>query len=70
MESIIEKPHQNSKVVHHAQVSLLDFSDEVRKGDNDLAVEKDAETLAVAGDDTTRTQQEKEARTVGGIPSR
>jgi transposase len=59
-----------SAAVHHAQSSLLDFTDEVQKGDNDPAVEKDAETLTVAGEDTTRVQQEKEARTIGGIPSR
>ena len=59
-----------SAAVHHAQSSLLDFSDEVRMGDNDPAVERDAEALTVAGDDTHRIRQEKEARTVGGIPSR
>jgi hypothetical protein len=56
--------------VHHAQSSLLDFSDKVQKSNNDPAVEKDAETLTIAGEDTTRVQQEKEARTIGGIPSR
>lgn len=34
------------------------------------AVVKDAKTLSVAGKDTARARQEKEARTVGGIPSR
>jgi hypothetical protein len=60
---------EESAVVHHAQTSLLNFSDEVERGDNDPAVERDAETLTVARDDTPRVQQEKETRTVGGISS-
>jgi hypothetical protein len=59
-----------SAAVHSAQTSLLDFGDGVKESDQDPAVVKDAETLAVAGSDTTRDRQEKEARTVGGIPSR
>ena len=39
-------------------------------GDKDPAVAKDAEMFSVAGSDTTGIQQEKEARTVGGISSR
>jgi IS605 OrfB family transposase len=58
-----------SAAFHSAQTSLLDFGDGIKKSDQDPAVVKDAETLAVAGNDTTRAQQEKEARTVGGIPS-
>jgi IS605 OrfB family transposase len=59
-----------SAAIHHVQSELLSFGDEAEMGDEDLAVVKDAETLTVAGSDTTRVRQEKEARTVGGIPSR
>jgi IS605 OrfB family transposase len=59
-----------SAAVHSAQTSLLDFGDEVKESDQDPAVVKAAETFTVAGSDTTRGQQEKEARTVGGMPSR
>ena len=59
-----------SAAFHSAQTSLLDFGDGIKKSDQDCTVVKDAETLSVAGNDTTRTRQEKEARTVGGIPSR
>jgi hypothetical protein len=38
-------------------------------GDNDLAVERIVKTLYVAGSDTPAVGQEKEARSVGGIPS-
>jgi IS605 OrfB family transposase len=59
-----------SAAVHRVQSDLLSFGDEAELSDKDSAVGKDAETLSVAGSDTTRTQQEKETRTVGGIPSR
>jgi hypothetical protein len=42
-------------------LSLLDFGDDVKESDKDPAVVNDAETLSVAGFDTTRAQQEKEA---------
>jgi len=58
-----------SAAVHHAQSSLLDFSDEVRMGDDDPAVVRTVEVLAVAGSDELEHRQEKEARSVGGIPS-
>ena len=58
-----------SAAFHSAQMSLLDFGDDVKESDKDLAVVKDAETLSVAGNDTTRSRQEKEIRIVGGIPS-
>ncbi len=58
-----------SAAVHHAQSSLLDFSDDVRMGDEDPAVEKTVGTLSVAGSDEAATRQEKETRSVGGIPS-
>ncbi len=59
-----------SAAVHHAQMSLLSFSDESGMGDNDPAVGRTVETLTVAGSDGPAKAQEKEARTVGGIPSR
>jgi hypothetical protein len=58
-----------SAAFHSAQTSLLDFGDGIKESDKDHAVVKDAEILAVAGNDTTRVRQEKEARTLGGIPS-
>ncbi|MHA2071341.1 MAG: hypothetical protein ACW985_06095 [Candidatus Thorarchaeota archaeon] len=59
-----------SAAVHHAQTSLLDFSDEGGMGDDDPAVVRTAETLTVAGSDGPAALQEKEARSGGGIPSR
>jgi transposase len=59
-----------SAAFHSAQTSLLDFGDGIKESDQDYAVGKDAETLSVTGSDTTRVRQEKEARTVGGMPSR
>ena len=50
-------------------MSLLAFSDEFKMGDEDPAVVKDAGTLSVTGSDTPDHTQEKEAGTVGGIPS-
>ncbi|MGY5876005.1 MAG: transposase [Candidatus Thorarchaeota archaeon] len=58
-----------SAAVHHSQTRLLDYSDGIKMGDNDPAVVRNAETLSVAGEDTIRKRQEKETRTVGGIPS-
>ncbi len=56
--------------VHHAQMSLLIFSDVSGKGDDDPAVKRTVGTLSVAGCDAPALKQEKEARIVGGIPSR
>ncbi len=50
-------------------MSLHDFSDDVMKGDDDPAVVRTVEDLAVAGNDDLDKQQEKEVRSVGGIPS-
>jgi IS605 OrfB family transposase len=61
---------KESAAVHQVQLGLLSFGDEAELGDQDHAVGKDAEMLTVTGTDTTRVRQEKEARTVGGIPSR
>jgi len=58
-----------SAAVHHAQTSPLSFSDESGMGDNDPAVGRTVKTLSVAGSDTSAVGQEKEARSVGGIPS-
>ncbi|MGY5852283.1 MAG: transposase [Candidatus Thorarchaeota archaeon] len=58
-----------SAAVHHAQSSFLSFSDEIGMGDKDPAVERTVETLTVAGSDRPAERQEKEARSVGGIPS-
>jgi IS605 OrfB family transposase len=59
-----------SAAVHQVQMDLLSFGDESEMGDKDPAVANDAETLSVAGCDANRARQKKEARTVGGIPSR
>jgi len=59
-----------SAAVHHAQTNLLGFSDGFGMGDNDPAVVRTVKTLSVAGSDTPVARQEKEARSVGGIPSR
>lgn len=61
---------RESAVVHHAQTSLLSFSDGAESGDDDRAVENTVEILSVAGSDETASRQEKEARSGGGIPSR
>ncbi|MDF1537679.1 MAG: hypothetical protein P1Q69_02110 [Candidatus Thorarchaeota archaeon] len=61
---------RESAAVHHAQSSLLSFSDDAAKGDNDPAVERTVVTLAVTGSDESASVQEKEARSVGGILSR
>ena len=59
-----------SAAVHHAQTSLLSFSDDAGMGDNDPAVVRTVKTLSVAGSDMPASRQEKEARSAGGIPSR
>ena len=58
-----------SAAVHHAQSSLLSFGDEAKMSDNDPAVVRTVENLSVAGNDDLEIQQEKEARSSGGIPS-
>ena len=59
-----------SAAVHYVQSDLSSFGDEAGVSDNDPAVVKAVERLSVAGSDVPATRQEKEARTVGGIPSR
>ena len=59
-----------SAAVHLAQSSLTSFSDGAGVSDNDPAVGRTVETLSVAENDAPALRQEKEARSVGGIPSR
>ncbi len=59
-----------SAAVHHAQTSLTSFSDDAGVGDDDPAVGRTVETLSVAESDDSAKRQEKEVRSVGGIPSR
>ncbi|MFW9846145.1 MAG: zinc ribbon domain-containing protein [Candidatus Thorarchaeota archaeon] len=58
-----------SAAVHHAQMSLLDFGDNIRKGDDDPAVVNTMEHLSAVGCGTPIEKQETEARTEGGIQS-
>ncbi len=59
-----------SAAVHFVQSDLASFSDETGESDNDPAVVRTVETLSVPGSDDPAAVQEKEARSVGGIPSR
>jgi len=59
-----------SAAVHFVQSDLHSFGDKTRMSDNDPAVAKTVETLSVVGSDVPELQQEKEARSSGGIPSR
>ncbi len=59
-----------SAAVHFAQSSLTSFSDGAGASDDDPAVVRTVETLSVAGSDDSASVQEKEVRSVGGIPSR
>ena len=61
---------RESAAVHFVQSDLASFSDGTFESDNDPAVVKTVETLAVAGSDELGLQQEKETRSSGGIPSR
>ncbi|MGY5859864.1 MAG: hypothetical protein RTU63_10885 [Candidatus Thorarchaeota archaeon] len=58
-----------SAAVHYVQSNLSSFGDNTRMSDNDPAVVRTVETLSVAGSDVPDLQQEKEARSSGGIPS-
>jgi len=59
-----------SAAVHFVQPDLVSFSDEAGESDNNPAVVRTVETLAVIGSDEPVVNQEKEARSSGGIPSR
>jgi hypothetical protein len=58
-----------SAAVHFVQSDLASFSDGACESDHDLAVVSTVETLSVAGSDDPASVQEKEVRSVGGIPS-
>ena len=58
-----------SAAVHFVQSDPTSFSDGASKSDNDPAVVRTVETLAVVGSDVPTSRQEKEARSSGGIPS-
>ncbi len=73
-KSLLSKMEQSSgsgesAAVHFAQTSLLRFGDKSEKSDNDPAVVRTMENLAVAGSDASVSIQEKETRSSGGIPS-
>jgi hypothetical protein len=61
---------RESAAVHFVQKDLSSFGDNARVSDNDPAVVRTVERLSVAGSDAPARRQEKEARSVGGIPSR
>jgi len=58
-----------SAAVHFVQSDLASFRDGTGESDNDPAVVRTVETLAVAGSDASAFKQEKETRSSGGIPS-
>ncbi|MBN2229753.1 MAG: transposase [Candidatus Thorarchaeota archaeon] len=58
-----------SAAVHFVQMDLISFSDGISEGDDDPAVENTVEILSVARSDAPALEQEKEARSSGGIPS-
>ena len=58
-----------SAAVHFVQSDLTSFSDEVSGSDDDPAVVRTVEKLAVAGSDALAPTQKKETRSSGGIPS-
>jgi len=55
--------------VHFVQSDLSDFGDKIEMSDDDPAVIRTVETLAVADSDVSASLQEKEARSSGGIQS-
>ncbi|MGD9396279.1 MAG: hypothetical protein PVJ05_07615 [Candidatus Thorarchaeota archaeon] len=59
-----------SAAVHFVQSDLASFSDGAGESDDDPAVVRTVETLAVVGCDVPALEQEKKARSSGGIPSR
>jgi len=74
-KSLLSKKEQSSgseesAAVHFARSRLLSFGDKITKSDNDPAVVRTVETLSVAGSDAPVGVQKKEARSLGGIPSR
>ena len=61
---------EESAAVHFVQMDLSDFGDKIKLSDNDPAVVRTVETLAVVESDVSTQTQEKEARASRGIPSR
>ncbi|MBN2229870.1 MAG: hypothetical protein JW779_09790 [Candidatus Thorarchaeota archaeon] len=59
-----------SAAVHFVQLNLTSYSDGAGMSDDDPAVESTVEMLTVAGSDDSALKQEKETRSVGGIPTR
>jgi hypothetical protein len=55
---------KESAAVYHFRKDLPSFGDKSGMGKKDPAVARNVEILSVAGIDTSRFQQEKEARTV------
>ena len=59
-----------SAAVHSVRMDLTLFGDKSSESDDDPAVARTVETLTVVEGDASTERQEKETRTVGGIPSR
>jgi hypothetical protein len=58
---------KESAAVYHLREDFPSFGDKSGTGEKDPAVVRNVEILFVAGIDTSRFQQEKEARTARGI---
>ncbi|MGD9394829.1 MAG: hypothetical protein PVJ05_00165 [Candidatus Thorarchaeota archaeon] len=61
---------RESAAVHYVQSDLASFSDGAGRSDDDPAVVRTVENLSVIGSDDPISIQEKEVRSLGGIPSR
>lgn len=61
--------HRESAVIRSTQTSILDFGDDVKNSDNDLAVVRAVEDLSVAESNASALLQEKETKTKGEIVS-
>jgi hypothetical protein len=59
---------EESAVVHYVQLNHLSLGDEVGMSDDYPAVVRTVEELSVVGNDNPTREQEKEARSVRGIP--
>ena len=59
-----------SAAVHFVHMDFLSFGDETKRSDNDPSVAKTVKIFSVAGNDDPASNQEKETRFSGGIPSR
>jgi hypothetical protein len=72
--SLSEEEHtsgsRESAAVHFVQSDLASFGDETGMSDDDPAVARTVETLAVVRSDGPTSTQEKEAESSGRIPSR